>query len=456
MAAELGDGRGDLARHAADGLRRGARLLLRAAEPLRSRWTTPPRRWPPRRAAQRRPAGATGCCAAARCSAHGVRVVAAPSDGRPEQPAALRPGAAACCACRRSLERGQQAFQLATQLALLEQSGAASTRWSTARRLRRRPAARPLARIGLANYFAGALLLPYGASWQAAEACATTSTAARRFGVGFETVCHRLSTLQRPGARGVPFFFMRVDRAGNISKRQSATTSTSRRSAAPARCGTSTRPSRSPAHPAAARAHARRPHLPVDRAHRRTAHGGYGSPARPSRSALGCDIRHAPRLVYSKGLDLNDPECRNADRHGLQGLRARPPARSAPFPFVGRPLDVNENESRFTPYPAGRRTGAGGPAADGRRAARFAAATMLASAALGLGQPRVFRPQSGLTHSRSAGMHFGRLPHQPHDLVGARHARRVDVVDARADLVRVVEVAEGVAAAPCPSARSRS
>ncbi|HQF70858.1 MAG TPA: ABC transporter substrate-binding protein, partial [Promineifilum sp.] len=45
----------------------------------------------------------------------------------------------------------------------------------------------------------------------------------QRFGVGFETICHRLSTLQRPGARGVPFFFIRVDRAGNISKRQSAT-----------------------------------------------------------------------------------------------------------------------------------------------------------------------------------------------------------------------------------------
>src|SRR5205823_12949023 len=41
-------------------------------------------------------------------------------------------------------------------------------------------------------------------------------------GVGFETVCHRLSTLQRPKARGVPFSFVRVDRAGNMSKRQSA------------------------------------------------------------------------------------------------------------------------------------------------------------------------------------------------------------------------------------------
>ena len=44
-----------------------------------------------------------------------------------------------------------------------------------------------------------------------------------RFGVSFETVCHRLSTLQRPRQRGVPFSFVRVDRAVNISKRQSAT-----------------------------------------------------------------------------------------------------------------------------------------------------------------------------------------------------------------------------------------
>lgn len=41
--------------------------------------------------------------------------------------------------------------------------------------------------------------------------------------MGYETICHRLSTPQRPEAPGVPFFFIRVDRAGNISKRQSAT-----------------------------------------------------------------------------------------------------------------------------------------------------------------------------------------------------------------------------------------
>jgi hypothetical protein len=68
------------------------------------------------------------------------------------------------------------------------------------------------------------MLLPYGLFLNAAETLRyDIDLLARRFGVGFETICHRLSTLQRPGAPGVPFFFIRVDRAGNISKRQSAT-----------------------------------------------------------------------------------------------------------------------------------------------------------------------------------------------------------------------------------------
>jgi predicted transcriptional regulator len=77
--------------------------------------------------------------------------------------------------------------------------------------------------MGLANYVAGALCCRMG-NFAAAESLRyDMDLLARRFGVGFETVCHRLSTLQRAEAPGVPFFFIRVDRAGNISKRQSAT-----------------------------------------------------------------------------------------------------------------------------------------------------------------------------------------------------------------------------------------
>ncbi|HTM84297.1 MAG TPA: ImmA/IrrE family metallo-endopeptidase, partial [Mycobacterium sp.] len=117
---------------------------------------------------------------------------------------------------------GQRAFQLATQLALLSQSELISALVAGDDALSAE--SRGVARIGLANYFAGAFLLPYRQFHAAAtELRYDIDLLARRFEVGFETVCHRLSTLQRPRARGVPFIFLRTDKAGNISKRQSAT-----------------------------------------------------------------------------------------------------------------------------------------------------------------------------------------------------------------------------------------
>lgn len=85
-------------------------------------------------------------------------------------------------------------------------------------------AARQLLFIGLCNYTAGALLMPYGAFRKAALDVRHDIDRLRGgFGVSFEQACHRLSTLQRPGARGIPFYFCRVDMAGNITKRHSAT-----------------------------------------------------------------------------------------------------------------------------------------------------------------------------------------------------------------------------------------
>ena len=75
-------------------------------------------------------------------------------------------------------------------------------------------------RNALENYFAGALLMPYRAFLEAARDLRhDIELLQRRFGVSFEQVCHRLTTLQRPGAEGVPFHFLRVDPAGNILKR---------------------------------------------------------------------------------------------------------------------------------------------------------------------------------------------------------------------------------------------
>lgn len=79
-----------------------------------------------------------------------------------------------------------------------------------------------LLRATLAAYFAGALMMPYAPFLKAAQELRyDVELLRRRFGASFEQVCHRLTTLQRPGARGVPFFFLRIDNAGNISKRLS-------------------------------------------------------------------------------------------------------------------------------------------------------------------------------------------------------------------------------------------
>jgi len=86
-------------------------------------------------------------------------------------------------------------------------------------------AARLRATEALYSYGAGALVLPYEAFRGAAEATRyDLDRLSALFGASMEQVCHRLVTLRRPGAEGIPFAFMRVDPAGNISKRFSLPT----------------------------------------------------------------------------------------------------------------------------------------------------------------------------------------------------------------------------------------
>jgi len=85
-------------------------------------------------------------------------------------------------------------------------------------------AARAIAKIGLANYFAGAAMMPYREFLAAAiEVRHDLEILVDRFDASIEQVAHRLSTMQRPTAKGIPFFFVRVDQAGTITKRHSAT-----------------------------------------------------------------------------------------------------------------------------------------------------------------------------------------------------------------------------------------
>lgn len=123
----------------------------------------------------------------------------------------------------RTLPPESALFQLAYQLARLELAGIIDA--TVAASALDDEAARRLLSVGLANYAAGALLMPYTPFREAARDDRHDIDRLRqRFGVSFEQVCHRLSTLQRPGAEGIAVFFCRVDMAGNITKRHSATT----------------------------------------------------------------------------------------------------------------------------------------------------------------------------------------------------------------------------------------
>nr|WP_272920521.1 short-chain fatty acyl-CoA regulator family protein [Streptomyces sp. SID5910] len=248
------------------------------------------------------------------------------------------------------LRPGQRAFRMATQLAMLEH-GEGLDRLAT----EDFPPGSPthaLARIGIANYFAAALILPYAAFHTAAEeARYDIERLTDHFGLGYETICHRLSTLQRPRLRGVPFSFVRVDRAGNLSKRQSATGFHFSRAG-----GTCPLWNVYEAFAAPGRIHLQIAEMPDGQRYLWTARavtrhrGGWGEPGRTYAVGLGCEIRHAHRLVYSDGLDLTSASaatpigmgCRVCERLDC-AQRAAPP--------LGRQLLIDQNSSTFVPYP---------------------------------------------------------------------------------------------------------
>ena len=109
-------------------------------------------------------------------------------------------------------------FQLALQIAKLEFGTQIQTHSSGARLASE--GARQLFQRHLENYVAAALLMPYSRFVRACEATSyDLPILERRFGVSFEQLAHRLTTLQRVGQRGLPFFMLRIDRAGQISKK---------------------------------------------------------------------------------------------------------------------------------------------------------------------------------------------------------------------------------------------
>lgn len=240
------------------------------------------------------------------------------------------------------LSPASRVFQLAAQIAL-STLGKELDRLADQPELTSEPSRR-LCRVVLANYFAGAVAMPYERFWRAArDERYDLELLGHRFGASFEQVCHRLTSLRRPGAEGIPFHMIRVDMAGNISKRFTASGIRFARfsGACPRwnvfgafqtpgviRVQLSVMPDGEP-YFCVART------VPKSR-------GGYHEPATIQAIALGCQLNYAREMVYSEGVDLDDLDggvpvgvtCRLCPRRDC-GQRA--------FPSIRDPLVIDEN-----------------------------------------------------------------------------------------------------------------
>jgi hypothetical protein len=247
-----------------------------------------------------------------------------------------------------SLPRPSRSFHLAYQVALLRQRTLLE-RLVAETHLAGESAQR-LVRIGLANYFAGAVLMPYQPFLAAAQALRyDLEILMRRFDASFEQVAHRLTTLQRAGARGVPFSLLRIDKAGNVSKRFSAGISFARFGNACPRLNLFD------AFRFPGTIHAQLAKMPDGALYFCLARdvtrpgGSHGEPPQQLAITLICDAAHAKELVYADRLDVGDgaaatpigPTCRLCERLDCTH-RA--------FPPLGQRLALDENIRALSPF----------------------------------------------------------------------------------------------------------
>jgi hypothetical protein len=241
-----------------------------------------------------------------------------------------------------ALRRGSRHFQVASQVGLLECGRVIDPIVDDPQLTGDDP--RTLARVALASYFAGAVVMPYAEFLRAAEETRyDVELLGHRFRVGFEQTCHRLTTLRRPGAEGVPFYMVRVDIAGNISKKFSAAGIRFPRFSGLCALWNVHAAFQQPG---SVRTQVSR--LPdgtgffsIARTVRRHA-GGYHAPNVLYSVAIGCDLASARRVVYADGIDLESTAaavpigitCRLCERVHCQ-------ARA--FPPVHVPLRIDAN-----------------------------------------------------------------------------------------------------------------
>jgi predicted transcriptional regulator/DNA-binding XRE family transcriptional regulator len=243
-------------------------------------------------------------------------------------------------------------FQLLLQLALLTQDQLFEATLDLARF--QSETARSIAKIGLANYFAGAALMPYGRFLEAAQDVRhDLEVLANRFGASIEQVCHRLSTLQRPGAKGIPFFFVRVDQAGTITKRHSATRLQFARFGGACPLWNVHRAFETPGRFLRQLAETPDGVRYISLARDVSKPGGsFGAPVRRFAIALGCEVKHAGDLVYADDLDLR--HARAFEPIGIScRICERAECHQRSVPPLERRLQVTPDERGVLPYRVG-------------------------------------------------------------------------------------------------------
>lgn len=277
----------------------------------------------------------------ARLAQHGLRVRILPAEVMGEQLRRFDPHRKELMLSE-LLGQSSRRFQIGVLLARLEQDAAISALVAGAGL--EDEAAITLMRVSLANYFAAALLMPYGRFLAACESSRyDVELLSHRFGSSFEQTAHRMSTLQREGARGIPFFFVRVDRAGNITKRFSAGRFPFSRFG-----GTCPLWNIHAAFETPEQVQTQIIRMPEGASYfsiARTvtrAGGTHGAPAQKLAIGLGCDVAYAPRLVYADGMDLE--RLRPVDIGLNCYLCERTDCAARAHAPINRRLKVNERE----------------------------------------------------------------------------------------------------------------
>ena len=250
------------------------------------------------------------------------------------------------------LPRPTQSFQLLQQIALIEEAEAIEQILDGAHF--RTSQARAIAKIGLTNYFAGAATMPYATFAEAARALRhDIELLADRFGASLEQVAHRLSTLQRPGARGVPFFFVRVDQAGTITKRHSATRLQFARFGGACPLWNVHQAFERPENIMRQLVETPDGERYVCLARTITKRGrGFKAPIRRYAIALGCQTSYARELVYADDLDLDNDDA--FEKVGIScRICERPNCPQRAVPPIGRTIVVDHQKRGIVPFELG-------------------------------------------------------------------------------------------------------